>query len=129
MNDYIQLYVNGQTAYKYRLPFASWKPVVMKIGTVRITLLGTLDAAYAAADIKEWNGKIRCDVAPASGFGTPENLMATLAHKGAIIFVDNDNVSHTVHATGQISESSITPAWSGNSNTIDIQVKMTEVVN
>ena len=82
MNDYIKLYVSGYTQYKYRAPFAAWKPVVMKIGTVRITLLGTLDAAYAAADIKEWNGKIRCDVVPASGFGTPDNLMATLAHKG-----------------------------------------------
>lgn len=128
MNDYILLYVSGETPLKYKTPFKGWKPVNQKIGTVRLTLLGSLDAAYASGGIKQWTGRLRTQHNPPAGYGSPEQLLATINHKGPLVFVDHDGVEHAVHSTGQNLESSMTTDWTGDGNKIDYTVFLTEAI-
>jgi len=126
MNDFIQIYKAEQSQFKYKAPFDGWKPVYNKIGTIRINLAGNIDAAYATKNLKVWEGRLRAHNMPESGFGSPQNLLDTLTYNGPITFVDHKGISHTVHFAGEIDEKSFSPDWYGNSNFIDIKVKLLE---
>ncbi|MCB2146598.1 MAG: hypothetical protein KQI81_08995 [Deltaproteobacteria bacterium] len=128
MNDYILLYISGDTPLKYRTPVNGWKPVMTKPASTRLTLLGSMEATYGRGGLKIWMGRIRCRVSPETGFGSPDDLEAVLMHRGSVVFVDHNNVSHTVHITGGVEEHTFTPGRYNANNPVDYNVQMTEAI-
>jgi hypothetical protein len=59
---------------------------------------------------------------PATGYGSPNDLKATLAKRTAVAFVDHYGENYSVHLLGPFPEMSFTPVWDGNSNVILFQL-------
>lgn len=118
MNSWITL-----DTKKYKTPQQGWIPRVIKPSTIRLTLLGAIDATYGPGNILEWQAEIEADVSPATGYGTPGDLRESLKKVVGLSFTDHFNGSHTVHVRG-FEESSMSPMWDGSSNTVIFNVTL-----
>lgn len=114
MNSYITL--DGK---KYVTVAENWRPPVReKPMMVRYTLLGSLDVTYGPGAPIAWEGEIRADVTPATGYGSPSDLITSLMKKEGITFIDHSGTSCTVHAVGPFPQRSLQNVWDGPENTI-----------
>jgi len=117
MNNYITL-----DGFKYVTPFGKWTPVMDKPATARIDLLGGLDVTYGPATWQRWQGMIEVAANPTIGYGSPNDLRATLAKRTAVAFIDHYGENYSVHLLGPFPEMSFTPVWDGDSNVIFFQL-------
>lgn len=118
MNNYITL-----DSKKYVTPQQGWIPRVIKPSTVRLTLLGAIDATYGPGNILEWQAEIEAAVSPASGYGSPSDLRTSLQKVVGLSFTDHFSTSHTVHVRG-FEETSMSPMWDGSSNVVIFNVTL-----
>jgi hypothetical protein len=113
MNAYITL--DGK---KYKTPQKSWTPTELKPATVRVTLLGAMDATYAPATILVWQGEIEVPFQTSeSGFGTISDLETSFRKRQLLSFQDHFAVAtYQADVSGQMVKRSNTPKWDGTSN-------------
>lgn len=126
MNNYIQLVHPTAGAKKYTTKI-QWEPSVGKPSTVRATQLSVMDVTYGPAKFKYWEGEIKARVTPATGFGTPEQLEATLNQMGTIAFTDHyGGAAIPVHVQ-EWKRISNTPMWDGSSNVMFYAVRLQSI--
>ena len=123
MNSYISLGTSKNGAKYYKTPSKLWSPIIIKPATVRITLLGSLDATYCAADFYQWQGEIEGPItSPGTGYGTISELRAVLAVRGTVYFCDHYGTEYKVHLLGPFKEHSFSSKWDGATNQINVPV-------
>jgi len=123
MNNYITL-----DGYKYRTMAKDWTPIVNVPTSFRMTLSGKSDAAFAAGDIKQWAGTIEARVTPEDGFGSIDDLIASVLKRSPLSFTDHFGASYQVIVYGPMKQTSISPKWDGASNVYRIPVTLMEFV-
>lgn len=116
--DYIIL-----DGYRYKTLAKVWKPSVLRPATARMTLGGTLEATFAPATMKRWEGAITVphgESAPGVANGTlPGNvftLRASLAKSATVLFTDHNGNAYTCVCQGPYEEQSIVNVWNSASN-------------
>lgn len=119
MNNYITL-----DNKKYHTPATQWKPDIQKPATVRVTILGSVDATYGPASIPGWEGEIEAAVTPETGFGSISDLRATLSKCEEVVFSDHYGANYYVHVLGPFQQDSKSPMWDGASNKLSMRVKL-----
>ena len=117
MNSYITL-----DSYKYSTTQKRWAPTIVKPGTVRFTIEGAIDATYAPNVFYVWTGEIRADASPAIGYGSIDNLKATLVKRESVTFYDHYGNSHTVHIVGDMPESYLQPDWANSLAFVQVRI-------
>ena len=124
MNDYIILCVRGGTHKKYRTPADKWLPISTPPASHRFTLLGVLDTTYGASTMKSWEGELIAYNTPATGFGTPTELMTVLTSKAELYFQDHFGAQQYVRAFGSFVARYLNPVWDSASNKAYIPVQL-----
>lgn len=117
MNKYITL-----DSKKYSTSQDRWIPTIIKPGTVRLTLDASVDASYGPGVIYQWVGEIRADASPAAGYGSHDDLKATLEKRQGVSFIDHMNDTFIVHITGEFPQTHLVPKW--DSSLAFFQVRM-----
>ena len=117
MNNYITL-----DSYKYSTSQERWAPVIVKPGTVRFTIEGTVDATYASNVFYIWNGEIRAEAVAAGGYGSMDTLRATLIKRQGVTFIDHYGSSHSVHIVGEMMESFLQPDWANSLGFVQVRI-------
>ena len=108
----------------YKCLQRSWQPLYQTPMTVRLCLDGTLDVTHSAGIIYMWQGEIKVDLTPGTGYGSISELRALIAAQELITMIDHLGSTYSVVIFGQIPEKSATPAWDSPTNEIWVTVKM-----
>lgn len=124
MNNYITL--NNK---KYKTLAKDWMPIQETPATVRMTLSGKTDAAFAPSDVMEWVGTLEADNTPETGFGTITDIGTAIAGRAPVTFVDHYGTSYSVIIQGQIRKKSLLPVWDAAKNTFHVQVHLVRYVS
>lgn len=117
MNAYITL-----DGYKYATPHKTWRPGIYPLVNSRILLDGTLDTTWGADTVIIFQGEIAADVTPASGYGAPTNLRASLKKRQHLDLTDHYGDTYDVVAIGPFAERGLSPKWDSAKNTIYFSV-------
>jgi hypothetical protein len=117
-NSYVTLDGN-----KYAALQQAWIPVITNPVTARVTLAADLDTTWGTDEVYEFQGELRCDVTPASGYGSPATLRTSLKKKQQLVFIDHYGVSYTIAVLG-FSERSHSPNWEGVGNAMFFSVEI-----
>ena len=118
MNNYITL--DGK---KYKTTAKSWKPSVIIPNTIRFNLDGSLDATFGPATIYQFDGTIMAPVTAPTGYGSVDNLRASLQKRQILTFIDHYNTTYSIVSTNY-TEYSLSPKWDNTTNEIGFAVQL-----
>lgn len=108
---------------KYAALQQAWIPSVSNPMTARVTLAGTLDTTWGTDEVYNWQGELRADVTPDSGYGSPSDLRTSLKKKQQLAFTDHYGVSYNIAVTG-FQERSHSPNWEGTDNAMFFAIEI-----
>jgi hypothetical protein len=114
----------------YKTPAKSWNPVTNKPGTVRATLLGSVDVTFGSAAIREMQGQIEALAQahlPPNNWGTIQDLRTTLEKCQSVPFTDHLEDDYEVVLIGPFKEDSFTSLWDSAENTFKVSVRIIKV--
>lgn len=112
---------------KYTTEQKSWVPTITNPSTARVTLAGTLDTTWGTKEMYSFQGSIRADISPATGYGTPAQLRTSLKKKQQITFADHYEVLYDMAVQG-FEERSHSPGWDAADNAFFFTVQIVGVL-
>ncbi len=122
MNNYITL-----DSKKYRCPFRQWEQLTDRPMSARFTWNGVADVTFGNGAFVIWEGAIRAEVTPGTGFGSVSDIRNTLAKKSVLEFTDHYGGDYIVAVETAGPERSISAKWDGASNVIFFPMKIYKI--
>lgn len=109
--------------YKYTTLQQSWVPAVNNPSTARLTLAGGLDTTWGVKEVYSFQGDVKADISPATGYGSPDNLRTSLKKKSQLSFTDHYGTAYTIAISG-FEERSHSPGWDASDNSFFFTLSM-----